>query len=1077
MLNNDQKQSKGGAMQQIWLGLGQKINHYLGIRKRDWPILTLMLFHVFLTLSITISLRSINSGLLLSAFSPTVYPWYFLAESIVAFGLSVAYSRLLSGRVSVWHENIGFLGFFAGVLMIGRLFLFLNQQWIYFALPVFCDALAAILLLQAWGLYSDCIDSRKARRLFPLVGLGGTCGSIFGGWLASSLAQPMGTANLLYLELFLLAGLCLAVTLLQENRLDEPAAQSVAPQLLPDTPNLELDASDRETSLWQVMARAVRPLLANRLLLLVLLIMLCVRISSTIMDYLLQLQLKSGFSQNEITAFMGSYFALTSLVTLVVQLFVENRLIQKGIVWGMASTPVSLSLGMLGVLFSPSLITVTLTKFIEQITRYSLFKTAVELVYVPFDSSLRRRLRLLTNGILSLATVPLVSVTMLIFASQTQVLTGIGLAFALLGIGLSIWLQRPYTRKLHDALLQRRLILDQGPQVIQIRPEALSAYLQHEDSELVQFVLRLLKGKRINLPAEQLKPLIFHENDRVREAALNVLAYTGSTDQQQLIVDMLSHESNPHIQRACLIALRYLGNEEQNELVHRFLVSADPEIQMESLVFLFTRGGIEGILSGAETLKQWLHANQPQLLAQAAYVIGEIGIRYFRQDFRQLLAHTAPEVQQAALLAAVQSLPSEMAGDLLPLMARHQHATLVRKALRQLPAAQIVPLALQTLYQHREDRSLMLELTRLIGTYSETVALEALIAVFAEPDIYLKYQVLQELSQLRRAHELDLSAYRPRILTQLQREFYYAYTYHFVLMQMHADRNTSGPNPSLAFVQAEIQLRLGFSHEMLFKLLGLLHPSREMEQAWLNFKSKESRYRSLSLEVLSYTLDQALLEPVLNLLDDVSYTQRVTIGREAGYIDDTIENWWQNPVITEDPWLQKLSRWSLQAKLPGTLTRKELQVFQIIDRMFLLKQTELFSSFSAEELYPVAQSANEMFVPARRLIFKQDQPGDAFYIIHKGRVSVERKGFQVTILEAKEGFGELEILNAAPRLATVRTLADCELLVISREDFIDLVEEYRGFGRSLLEVMSSRLSQHVLKLGATQPLSPEHLPG
>jgi len=367
----------------------------------------------------------------------------------------------------------------------------------------------------------------------------------------------------------------------------------------------------------------------------------------------------------------------------------------------------------------------------------------------------------------------------------------------------------------------------------------------------------------------------------------------------------------------------------------------------------------------------------------------------------------------------------------------------------------------------------MLELIRLIVTYPDTVALEALIEIFAEPDIYLKYQVLQELSNLRRAHELDLSAYRPRILGQLQREFYYAYTYHFVRKQMHSMPD----NPRIAFVDAEIDKRLGFSHEMLFKLLGLLHPSREMEQAWLNFKSRESHYRSLSLEVLSYTLDQDLLAPVLNLLDDVSYTQRIALGVEAGYIDASIEDWWNNPVIVEDPWLQKLSQWCLQDAPLTVPTRKELQVFQIIDRMFLLKQTELFASFSAEELYPVAQSAQEMFVPARRVIFKQDQPGDAFYIIHKGRVSVERKGFQVTILEEKEGFGELEILNAAPRLATIRTLQDTQLLMISREDFIDLVEEYRGFGRSLLEVMSSRLSQHVLKLGATQPLSPELLPG
>ena len=145
-------------------------------------------------------------------------------------------------------------------------------------------------------------------------------------------------------------------------------------------------------------------------------------------------------------------------------------------------------------------------------------------------------------------------------------------------------------------------------------------------------------------------------------------------------------------------------------------------------------------------------------------------------------------------------------------------------------------------------------------------------------------------------------------------------------------------------------------------------------------------------------------------------------------------------------------------------------MFEILDKMFLLKQTPVFERFSAEQLYPVASAARELFVPAQSLILRQGQPGDAFYIISSGTVSVERSGVRVTLLGEKECFGELEVLNAEPSLAAVRTQTECELLVISREDFIDLVEEYSDFSRGLLEVLSERLAAHVLKLSRTQPL-------
>lgn len=1051
-----------------WVGtfgqnLPRRANHYLGIRSRDWPLLLLMLLHVFLALTVMISLRSVNSGPFLSAYPVSVYPWYFLAESMLSFILSIAYNQLVSGRLEREWENLGFIAFFALVLLLGRILLWRQLPWINFALPVCSDALVAILLIQCWGLFANCIDSRKARRLFPLIGLGGTCGGICGGWAASQLAGWLGTPNLLFFEILLLGGLGLGAWMLIQKSPDLYSDQRLAQ---------EMEAAlQKKQSLSQRLLSTVQPVFSSRLLLLVLLIMLCVRVGSTIMDYQMQLQLKAAFNQNEITAYMGSYLAIASFATLVVQLFVENRVINAhGVTWGMGSTPLTLLVGISGFFLSPGLLWITMAKFLEQLTKNSLFKTAVELSYIPFAPGDRQRLKVLNNGILSLTTVPLASLTIMIFAAQTQVLLGIALAFALLGLGLSVLLQAPYTGKLHEALMRRQLLTEHDD-LDAVSQESLERYLTRGDNDLIYFALDLLKRQTVQIQPEKLLPLVFHESPNLREGALRLLTHSGTATEVQLVVDTLVRENQPRVQQACLEVLREIGDETLNPVVLPFLEHPVLKLRTESLIFLFTCGGIEGILAGAESLKAMMRSEDRAILAGVAYALGEIGIRYFRQDFLQLLHHEDELVVQAALWAAERSLPKELAGSLLPLLGDVRYARQARQALQKLDLQDWLPDYLQISRQEKRNLNLQVELIRLLGAYSEPDAIVILMQRLQEPDIRIKSQVLQSLQALRKHENVNLQAYRQQILAQLHREFYYGYSYYYLLSLMRKqplDKNR------VVFMQREMLYRIEFVQKMIFKLLSLLYPPAQIEKAWLNFHSQSAFYRSLSLEVLSYTLEQEILNLVLTFLDDLSYTQKTALASEHQIIDETIaEAWWQSEVIREDPWLRQISLWLRQSE---HTQREERKMFQILDRMFLLKQTPLFGSFHAEQLYPVASAAREMYVPAQTVIFNQGQPGDAFYIISSGEVQVERKGHRVTVLREKEGFGELEILTAAPRIATVRTLGECELLVITREDFIDLVEEYSSFSRSLLEVLSERLSSHVLRLGATGPLSREDLP-
>ena len=87
----------------------------------------------------------------------------------------------------------------------------------------------------------------------------------------------------------------------------------------------------------------------------------------------------------------------------------------------------------------------------------------------------------------------------------------------------------------------------------------------------------------------------------------------------------------------------------------------------------------------------------------------------------------------------------------------------------------------------------------------------------------------------------------------------------------------------------------------------------------------------------------------------------------------------------------------------------------------------------------LADSAEVVRVGARDWIFRQDDDGDALYVIRLGLVQVVKEsplGNEVIrVLGRGEFFGELALLDGAPRSASIRTLRDTELLKIKQEDF------------------------------------------
>jgi len=128
----------------------------------------------------------------------------------------------------------------------------------------------------------------------------------------------------------------------------------------------------------------------------------------------------------------------------------------------------------------------------------------------------------------------------------------------------------------------------------------------------------------------------------------------------------------------------------------------------------------------------------------------------------------------------------------------------------------------------------------------------------------------------------------------------------------------------------------------------------------------------------------------------------------------------------------------------------------------LLSKCDLLRHLPPEAIDKILVYVSERRVGAGEIIFDAGDPGDALYIVARGRVEVlQSTGGQADeqrIAELDEGkaFGEMALLTGAPRTATVRAVTDGELLRIGKDDFDRLVASDRELALGLQRMSHER---------------------
>jgi CRP-like cAMP-binding protein len=134
------------------------------------------------------------------------------------------------------------------------------------------------------------------------------------------------------------------------------------------------------------------------------------------------------------------------------------------------------------------------------------------------------------------------------------------------------------------------------------------------------------------------------------------------------------------------------------------------------------------------------------------------------------------------------------------------------------------------------------------------------------------------------------------------------------------------------------------------------------------------------------------------------------------------------------------------------------------DVSFLLTYP-IYRDFEPQDIDVLSQICEEEKHKDKAVIFKAGAPGNAMYIIRSGTVKIwietEKRRKMITLLSDGEFFGEMSLIDNAPRSATVTAEGETALVKLSIDGFNRLKTEFSSTGFKVVGVLLKFMAHRI----------------
>lgn len=891
--------------------------------------------------------------------------------------------------------------------------------WPAMALTIWYTVIYVVVTLAFWGVANRLLTLRQGKRLFGLFGASIELAEVSGGLLSAAIVALVGAPNLLLLGIGGFAAALLLLRALARGygpRLqDEPAEQGGAAQperrrgyvgLILALVGISYVAYFFVDTIFADLARARNP------------------------------------DAEALSQLIGLTLAASSACTVLLQLGLTSRLLGRlGAGAALALLPLNVMLWAAGVASVGAPLAAFWVglglRISERSLRFSIDESTLQVLFQPLAPAQRSRAQTLAEGVAKPLAAGAAGAAILILTRALS-LDGQGLAavlavIALAWSGLALLLGRAYPAALRQALSERRL----RAEPLDLRDAAAVALLRDRlhspHAGEARYALELLAS--LNHPGfpEALTDMLLRPEAELRLAALDMIARRGQASALGSVEQLLRVDPDAEVRAAALQVLANLGGWLTGAQLQRARSDPDPRVRLVALTAI-ARG------QTAAQAQRDPGAGAAPGGAQAPDLI------------RALLADPDPAVRRAALAAA-----QEHAAELLPAVVAALGDRHMRSVALDVLAA-IGPPALPVLQaQLTAAGGPRRQAIRAIGKIGGAAAEALLIELSEHSDERGRGDALAALEARGWRAEGALAGWaRARILAEA--------AVAARALAILRDLGEAPDAPREALVQRALLRQLERATARALTLLALLAERAMVRRARAGMRHPAADQRAYAIEALELLAPADLRPTIMALADDLPPALRLSrlLPRhpQPQYAHGAALD---AAAATGDPWVECCVCYARSSG--GAANDKEQRMLSTVERVLLLKGVTLFAAIPDDELGALAAALVEEEVDAGTPIVVQGELGTAIYVIARGRVRVHIGGRTLAVQGPREVFGEIAVLNSAPRLASVTAAEAVTLLRLDQEVLYDVMSDHPAVMEGIVRTLTTYLRRSLQQIG------------
>lgn len=831
-----------------------------------WAIAT-----AFLVLVAHGILETARDALFLTHLPASQLPWVYLALAVLALLATRPLARSASSRGDLWQLLLLQLGAAAGTLAM-LVVTYERPAWALYALYIWGGLASTLILLRFWILLTDRFTISQAKRLFPLIAAGPLLGSLVGYAIAGVLCRFLPPVDLLGFSAALFLASAGGSVMLSRARHEAKGSPSS-------------NDGEKPVGLRESVAVAVRHPYVRRVALLLLL----ASVTVTLGDFIFKSVVAREVDKAHLGSFLAlSYFAFDLLALLLLFTAVVPFVRSRGVSEALALQPALLLGGGVLLTIAGGLVSVLCLRGVDGALRWSLHKTATELLYVPLSARLRSAVKAVADIVAhrgGQALASLLILTWLAVSPSERMMGPILIACTALWIYLAMSLRQPYLDLFRETLSQGAIETSlEFPDLDMASLETLIAALSSPDERKVLASLYLLEQTERSglIPAL----ILYHPSPAVVLRALEIFTAERRADVLPLTAHLFRHPDSA-VRAATMRAAAALRRDvdELEKAAH----SDSPAVAATALVALAGEGtaSVDDVLARLEPYLASEDDEADEVRRFMALAMQD----HPRPEFAPALERLATTGSIAARREAARAMGAAHDERHLPvlvsLLAERDLREPAREALLAFGDAGLAHLE-QALADESLPRPVRLHLPRTISRFVGQRAADILLRRLGEePSGAVRYKILRGLGRLvAQAPEIRIAEEQVDEVIDQQLRALYENLHRQVLLQRGAEEKPERRTPGYDLLVDLLVQKEALALERLFRALGLRYRGEDLEPIYEGLQSPEPATRASSRELLQGLLQPKLRTAIVGLTEEVPIAERLHAGREVYEAED-----------------------------------------------------------------------------------------------------------------------------------------------------------------------------------------------